>query len=200
MEEYNIEKASVGDFIGIRGTVKIENGEYIAIGRNHWVSQGLQTIGSYLISGTNITAYNAQYGGSYITVGQVMDTATQQWNIYLGSDTSTTTTVSMTSLVSPIGSSPGTAPNTNSFSGTYSATSSTPVVLTFNATWNAGTVSGTLGEVGLYLYISTYNLGGSGYFLGLASRLSAADGSFTAFTINTAAALTVTWTVNLVYA
>jgi len=189
MKEYNIEKAFVSDFIGIRGTVKIENGEYLVIGRNHWVAQGLQTIGSYLSN----TA--GEYGGSSIYNG------TPFYYIYLGSDTSTPTTVSMTALASPIGTSPGTKPNNTSISGAYYSSSTTPVVLTYIATWNAGTVSGTLGEVGLYLNINSGGLTGTstGGISGLASRLSAADGSFTAFTINTAAALTVTWTVNLVY-
>jgi hypothetical protein len=185
MEEYNIEKAYVGDFIGIRGTVKIENGEHIAIGRNHWVGQGLETIGGYL---------NYNTGG--------INGASYSWNMYIGSDTSTATTVSMTSLVLPIGTAPGTAPNAKSLSGAYYSTSTTPVVLTWVATWNAGTVSGTLGEVGLYLWLYYGNItnGAIASNPGLVSRLSAADGSFTAFTINTAAALTVTWTVNLVYA
>jgi hypothetical protein len=192
MEEYNIEKASVGDFIGIRGTVKIENGDYTVIGKNHWVGQGLETIGSYLVAGTFTTLY---YVGA-------MFNATSNWNMYIGSDTTTPTTVSMTSLASPIGTSPGTAPNTTSYSGIYYSSSTTPVVLTWVATWNAGTVSGTLGEAGLYLTINTINItnGTAVTNPGLASRLSAADGSFTAFTINTAAALTVTWTVSLVYA
>jgi len=185
MEEYNIEKASVGDFIGIRGTVKIENGEHIAIGRNHWVGQGLENIGSYLI---------------IFGCGQCG--ASNTWNIYIGSDTSTTTTVGTTSLVSPIGTAPGTPPNSTSTSGIYYSSSTTPVVLTWIATWNAGTVSGTLGEAGLYLqYISALTNGAyATSTTALASRISAADGSFTSFTINTAAALTVTWTVSLVYA
>jgi hypothetical protein len=185
MEEYNIGKAYVGDFIGIRGTVKIENGEHIAIGKNHWVGQGLETIGSYLASTVNS-----------------ISAASNNWNMYIGSDTSTATTVSMTSLVSPIGTAPGTAPNNKSNSGVYYSTSTTPIVITWIATWNAGTVSGTLGEVGLYLVMNTSGLTNGAYasYPGLASRLSAADGSFTAFTINTAAALTVTWTVSLVYA
>jgi hypothetical protein len=194
MEEYNIEKAYVGDFIGIRGTVKIENGEHVAIGRNHWVAQGFEIIGQYL-------TYNTQYNSAYV------QGASYNWNIYIGSDTSTTTTVGMTSLVSPIGNAPGTAPNTKSISGAYYSTSTTPVVITWIATWNAGTVSGTLGETGLYLWdLYYYNglrpLTNASYATNpaLASRLSAADGSFTAFTINTAAALTVTWTVSLVYA
>jgi hypothetical protein len=196
MEEYNIEKASVGDFIGIRGTVKIENGKHIAIGRNHWVAQGLEAIGSFLVwNGYVLNSANG--GGTTPYYG-----ALYSWNIYLGSDTSTATTVSMTSLVSPIGTAPGTGPNTKSYSGVYYSTSTTPVVLTWIAAWNAGTVSGTLGETGLYLYIDTNTLtnGATASNPGLASRLSAADGSFAAFTINTAAALTVTWTVSLVYA
>ena len=186
MEEYNIEKAYVGDFIGIRGTVKIENGEHVAIGRNHWVGQGLETIASYLAW---LSASLSISGGN-------------DSNIYIGSDTSTATTVSMTALVSPIGTAPGTAPNTTSFSANYYSSSTTPIVMNWVATWNAGTVSGTLGETGLYLYINTIGItnGAAATNPGLASRLSAADGSFTAFTINTAAALTVTWTVSLVYA
>jgi len=194
MEEYNIEKSYVGDFIGIRGTVKIENGEHIAIGRNHWVGQGFELIGGYLVTGA-INVSGGWYG------------ATDNWDIYIGSDTSTVTTVSMTSLISPIGTTPGTAPNTKSPSGAYYSSSTTPVVLSYVATWNAGTVSGTLGEVGLYLLDAYYNVGvrpltNSSYISNpaLVSRLSAADGSFTAFTINTAAALTVTWTVSFVYA
>jgi len=194
MEEYNIEKASVGDFIGIRGTVKIENGEHIAIGRNHWVAQGLETIGSFLMC----SVYNS--GGYYVS-NFSFNGAIYSWNIYIGSDTSTPTTVSMTALASPIGTSPGTGPNSTSYSGAYYSSSTTPVVLTYTATWNAGTVSGTLGEVGLYLNINGAGLTGTqtGGVSGLASRMSAADGSFTAFTINTAAALSVTWVVKLVY-
>jgi hypothetical protein len=122
--------------------------------------------------------------------------------MYIGSDTSTPTTVSMTSLVSPIGTAPGTAPNGKSFSGGYYSTSTTPVVITWISSWNAGTVSGTLGEAGLYLFINYFGLtnGGTATNPGLASRLSAADGSFTAFTINTSVALTITWIVSLVYA
>jgi len=193
-EENNIEKASVDDFIGIRGTVKIENGEHIAIGRNHWVGQGLELIGAYLIQTINASGQTAQGPAT-------------NWNMYIGSNTTAVTTVSMASLVSPIGTSPGTAPNSKSVSGVYHATSTTPVVISYVATWNAGAVSGTLGEVGLYLFDYYYSINqkpltNEAYASNPAfvSRLSAADGSFTAFTINTAAALTVTWNISLVYA
>jgi len=199
MEENNIEDIYAGDFIGIRGTVKIENGEHIVIGRNHWVGQGLETIGSYLICSHCYVASIQGYSGSYYGV---MNSASYSYNIYIGSDTTTATTVSMTGLVSPIGTAPGTAANSQSLGGTYYSTSTTPIVLTYQATWNAGTVSGTLGEAGLYMLVNSYNLtnGANSSSLGLVSRLSVADGSFTAFTINTSAALTVTWTVNLTYA
>jgi len=179
MEEYNTGKSYVDNFTGIYGTVKIENGEYLVIGRNHWVAQGFMTIGSYL-------AYSGSlYGG------------TDNWGIHLGSDTTTVTTVSMTALAAQTSAGPSSA----SYSGTFYASSTTAVVLTYTGTWNAGTVSGTLGEVGLYLNLNTAGISGgeNGGTGGLVSRLSAADGSFTAFTINTSAALTVTWVVKLVY-
>jgi len=195
MEEYNIEEAYASDFIGIRGTVKIENGEHVAIGKNHWVAQGLEEIGAALLC----NGYSLINGGG--TCSFNFYGAVYSWNIYIGFDTSTPTTVGRTSLVSPNGNPPGTAPNSKTYSGSYYPSSTTPVTLTYVATWNAGTVSGTLGEAGLYLYISNGGLanGSAASNPGLASRLSAADGSFTAFTINTSAALTITWTVSLVY-
>jgi hypothetical protein len=169
----------ISDILSLIGIVIIENGENKVIGRNHWVGQGIETIGGYLVGGASNGAAST---------------------IYIGSDTTTATTVSMTALVNPIGTAPGTAPN--SFSSSYSTNidSTVPGKATYSATWNTGTVSGTLGEVGLY--VKGYGgLSGSSYATNpaLASRLSAADGSFTAFTINTAAALTVTWIVSFVY-
>jgi len=180
-----IASKNISDTLSLIGVAVIENGNNKVTGRNHWVGQGLETIGSYL-SYTGGSLYPAPYN----------------WNMYIGSDMTTPTTVSMTSLVSPIGTAPGTAPNSKSVSGAYYSTSTIPIVLTFIATWNAGTVSGVLGEVGLYLIINIAGLTGGSVTSspGLASRLSVADGSFTAFTINTAATLTITWKINLIYA
>jgi len=175
---------NISDTLSLIGIAVIENGDNKVTGRNHWVGQGLETIGSYLVYTSTLNA------------------ASSNWSMYIGSDTTTPTTVSMTSLVSPIGTLPGTAPNSKSVSGAYYSTSTTPIVLTFIATWNAGTVSGILGEVGLYLTMNTSGLSSGAYSSnpGLASRLSAADGSLTAFAINTAATLTITWKINLTYA
>jgi hypothetical protein len=170
----------ISDTLSLVGIVIIENGENKVIGRNHWVGQGLETIGSYLVGGASNGAAS---------------------NIYVGSDTATATTVSMTALARPIGTAPGTAPNTFNVSYSINLSSTVTATVLYTAVWNAGTVSGTLGEVGLYVKGYTGGLSGSTYATNpaLASRMSAADGSFTAFTINTAAALTVTWVVSFVY-
>jgi hypothetical protein len=118
----------------------------------------------------------------------------------LGTNTTTPTNISMTALVTPIGTAPGTKPNSQAGS---TAALSNGASVTYTSTWNAGTVSGTVGEIGLYLYIqSTLAAFGAGTISPsavFASRLSVADGDFTAFTINTAAPLTINWTVQFTF-
>jgi hypothetical protein len=170
----------ISDTLSLVGIVVIENGENKVMGRNHWVGQGLETIGSYLVGGAN-------YGAAS--------------KIYIGSDTTTATTVSMTALKSPIGTAPGTAPNTFNVSYSINLSSTVPATVLYTAVWNAGTVSGTLGEVGLYIQGYTGGLSGSTYATnpGLGARMASADGTFTAFTISTTVALTVSWFVKFVY-
>jgi len=169
----------ISDTLSLVGIVVIENGENKVIGRNHWVGQGLETIGSYLVGGAGDGAAS---------------------NIYIGSDTVTLTTVSMTALASPIGTAPGTAPNTFSVSYSINTNSTIPATVVYNAIWNAGTVSGTLGEVGLYLH-GYSGLSGSTYATnpGLGARMAAADGAFTPFVINTSVAVSVSWFIRFVY-
>ena len=169
----------ISDTLSLVGIVVIENGENKVIGRNHWVGQGLETIGSYLVGGAGDGAAS---------------------NIYIGSDTLIPTTVSMTGLISPIGSSPGTAPNTFNVSYSINTNATIPATVVYNAIWNAGTVSGTLGEVGLYLQ-GYGGLSGSTYATnpGLGARMAAADGTFTPFVINTSVALNISWFIRFVY-
>jgi len=175
----NITNKYISDNLSLVGIVVIENGKNKVIGRNHWVGQGLETIGSYLVGG-------AGYGAAS--------------NIYVGSDTLIPTTVSLTGLISPIGSSPGTAPNTFNVSYSINTNSTIPATVLYTAVWNAGTVSGTLGEVGLYLQ-GYGGLSGSTYATnpGLGARMASADGAFTPFTITTTVALTVSWFIRFVY-
>jgi hypothetical protein len=170
---------NISDNLSIVGIVVIENGENKVIGRNHWVGQGLETIGGFLAGGASNGATS---------------------NIYIGSDTLIPTTVSMTGLIVPIGSAPGTAPNTLNVSYSTNINSIIPGIVIYNATWNAGTVSGTVGEVGLYLY-GYGGLSGSTYATnpGLGARMAAADGAFTPFVINTSVALNVSWFIRFVY-
>jgi hypothetical protein len=179
-EIYNkIVSKDISDTLSLVGIVVIENGENKVIGRNHWVGQGLETIGSYLIGGASNGAAS---------------------NIYIGSDTLIPTTVSLVGLISPIGSSPGTAPNIFNVSYSINLSSTIPATVVYNAVWNAGTVSGTLGEVGLYLK-GYGGLSGSTYATnpGLGARMAAADGAFTPFVINTSVALNVSWFIRFVY-
>jgi len=169
----------ISDTLSVVGVVVIENGKNKVMGRNHWVGQGLETIGSYLAGGASNGAAS---------------------NMYIGSDTLIPTTVSMTGLISPIGSLPGTAPNTFNVSYSININSNIPATVLYAATWNPGTVSGTLGEVGLYLQ-GYGGLSGSTYTTnpGLGARMAAADGAFPYFVINTSVALTVSWFIRFVY-
>jgi len=160
------------------GEVEIENGDTKIKGRNHWVGTGLETLAAFI--GTDS--------------GTGVNTTTNNWYILLGTNTSTATSVTMTALANPI----STQPNFKLTAGNYYSGSTNAVTVKYTAVWFPGTVSGTIGEIGLYLTLTggTYPSGNPG----MVSRLSAADTSFTVFTVNTSNALNVVWYINLVYA
>jgi len=166
------------------GEVKIENGDTKIKGRNHWVGTGLETLAAFIGS----------------TSGASVNTATSNWYILLGTNTTTATNVTTSALVNPI----LTQPNYKFIMGNYYSGSTNAVTIEYTAVWFPGTVSGTIGETGLYLTLNggTYPAGGFSACNcpGMVSRLSAADNSFTAFAINTNSALNVVWYINLVYA
>jgi hypothetical protein len=106
-------------------------------------------------------------------------------------------------LSAPIGGATPTKPNTQSGS-TQSILNGAAAILT--STWNAGTVTGMVGEIGIYGRSNASNnlVGFGSKFYGaggsfFASRLSVADDDFTAFTINTAAPLTINWTIQFTF-
>ena len=178
------------DKIKISGKVRIENGSILIEGNNHFTDAMMKTIISFLGS------YKSRSGSSsYTSPGP-----TSNWSIYLGSDTSTATTHDMTALVSPIGTSPGVEPNTKHGALSNSEPGIWRVIYT--AVWDSGTVSGTLGELGLYLKTTSYfEFGKTDWYCNtgpeMVSRLASADGAFTAFTINTSEPLSVTWTIEV---
>ena len=179
--------------IEIIGKVEFKNGDKIIRARNHFVDEGAKLIVSFL--GAKDTY------GYYGNYPQNAALPTWSWSLYLGSDTSTATTHDMTALVSPIGASPGTAPNSKD--GYLSNPSAGVWRVVYSATWDAGTVSGTVGEAALYLCKAQYfafeqtKWAVSYSHQSMVSRLASADGAFSAFVINTSKPLTATWVIEL---
>jgi hypothetical protein len=159
------------------GEVEIENGDTKIKGRNHWVGAGLETLAAFIGTGS----------------GTTINVPTSNWYILLGTDTKTLTNVTMSTLVNPI----STWPNLKSTSGNYYSGSTNAVSVAYTAVWLPGTVSGNIGEIGLYLTLN----GGvyPGGNPGMVARLSVADGSFNVFTVNTNNPLNIVWYVNLIY-
>ena len=180
----------------VKGKVIVTNGERAVVASNHFVDQGLQSIISQIIQGGTNTSYAYAVNPWYAN-----------WTILLGSDTTTPTTCTMTALVAQIGGNP------NSKSATTKDGSADGIWnVKFSAVWNAGTVSGTLGELALYEGVSpvagqgimnktqfgwTWTSLGAEVTLAQAmiSRLSSADLDFSSFVIDNSVPLTVEWTV-----
>jgi len=176
-----------GHGIRVRGFVKIFQGDrLVAEGENKFVNQGL-------ISLATVFSANNLYGDNLFPYGWTSLTT----YILLGTDTSTKTAMNMTSLVSPIGGANPIKANAQSISNGNPSSGVYQVIYT--ATWNAGTIQGTVGEVGLYLkgwttlQTAGQQTAGGAQVVVLFSRMSVADGDFTAYTINTSLPLTVQW-------
>lgn len=183
----------VYDRVIMEGIVEIRNGDKHIIAKNKFVNQGLIALINLLsCSQLNSASYVPAYGWGGASSSFMV----------LGNDIATATTFSMTSLVSPIGTAPGTKANSQSISN--GSPSSGVYQVTYTATWNAGAVSGILGELGLYLYLrnTLVSAGGALDSVGgyLASRLASADGAFTSFSINTGAPLTIAWSIRFSFA
>jgi len=182
--------------IVITGSVEITNGpNHAGPYRNHFVDNALFALGYILMSNWNLSTAD---GGTYENIAPL-----NPQTMYIGTNTTIATFPNMESLVAPIGNPPGTAPN--QFASSYgSITNGYQVVYT--ATWNAGTVSGTIGEMALYGSATTGVMSGNQYDVSwnsgsvMISRLSVADGDFSAFTINSTYPLVIVWTVQFLYA
>jgi hypothetical protein len=179
--------------IKIKGIVEIINGDTHIIAENKFVQ-------SMIVWLTNITSVS--YLNLPANSSLRWNISTYNWDIYLGTNTTTPTSYNTISLASPIGTAPGTTADIK----LGSTTNPSPGIFRtiFTCTWNAGTISGTVGEMALYLSVrSTLQTFGWGQVFNpvitetkqLVSRLSVADGSLSSFTINTANPLTMNWTV-----
>lgn len=182
------------DTLKIVGEVEIRNGDTVIKAKNRFVQTILQNICNMMSFSARLTlALNEFQGAMFIR------------NIYLGTDIAIPTAYNTTALTFPIGIAPGTAPNT--LIGSTSNPSDGVFQITMTATWNSGTVSGTVGETALYLNVfpagNLKAFGWSGLYQPgaavLASRLSVADGSFEAFLIDDTKPLVVTWTLQVIF-
>lgn len=191
----NKEPIIFGDSIKITGEVEIRNGDTVIKAKNRFV----QTILQHITNSMTLNFINAS-GGNSGWLGPI-----NAPNMYLGTNTATATAYNTSALTTPIGGAPGTAPNL--IIGNTSKPSNGVFQMSITATWNAGTISGTVGEMALYFNLqSAGNLFAwawsrtSGPLSGtviLASRLSVADGSFSAFLIDNTKPLAVTWTIKV---
>lgn len=184
----------------IQGLVTIKQGDKILAYQapNSWVDAGLRGLVSALIGDW--------VRGSSGTYSPGEGAWAEKLNMYLGSDTATATVHGATALTTPIGNAPGTEPSTiagddltNPSSGTFKTS--------ITAEWYTGTVSGTVGELALYLKPwDDLNIGWRNVQHNnippdtMASRLSNADGDFSSFVIDTGLSLTVEWEIQAVFA
>ncbi len=124
--------------------------------------------------------------------------STRDWKMVIGTDSSTSTSAGDTSLVSPIGTGDGTTPNSLNYS-TITEISTGKFEVKITGTWFSGTVSGTVGEIGLYLYSgepTSFGFGDEGNYStssNMTNRLSVANNEFSSFTIDETKSLTIEW-------
>jgi hypothetical protein len=184
------ERVKIEGFVTI--SQKDENGrEEILAERkeNHFVDTGLRGLLSYLLGND----YYNQNAWCKSTPGNLY------WRSYLGLDTVTPTTHNLTALVNPIGTAPGTAPGT--IAGEDRSSPATGVwKMGLISIWSPGTVSGTVGE--LALYMAPFNSITAGWTdhdntISMISRLSVADGDFAGVVIDTSKSFVVHWEIQI---
>lgn len=158
----------------INGIVEIKNGKNKIENENTIVENGIK---SFLNSLHN--NQNTDYLEGALHDG---------WHCEIGDDTSTSTTSDMTSLVNVISSSQDSKSGNISDGSNY-------YEITYTFTWNSGSVSGTLGECGLFLCTLDKNL--DSLEQNLFSRLASADDDFSSFVIDDSKPLTIDWTIRL---
>lgn len=170
----------------ITGHVRIQNGDQVIEGKNKLTRQMMLTLINWFTSQLG-TDNQATLNRSYTSLDYI-------W-MYLGTDTTTPTNNTTSALTAAIGTAPGTKPTMiTSFSWTANTNEYN---IGWTATWFPGTVTGTVGEIGLYLMASATWSGVSGSLAPggpyLWARRCVADEHFEAFEIDTSKNLTIVW-------
>jgi len=157
------------DFVKLEGFVVVRQGKNVlARSRNHFVSGGLKALAAFLMMPD--------------TAGYAFSDATMR----VGTNTVTATAFSTVELTAKVDIAPDTLSSDLSPGSNYHEAK-------FTATWDAGVITDTIGEAGLYLYnlLETAQV--------LFSRLSVADDDFYPFTPAPALPLTVEWYVRFTF-
>lgn len=189
-----MEKCAVkrGEVIKIYGEVVIRQGDEIkAIARNKFVGQALITLCNMLSKVIIYTGAitNPTFFSDAVLTGVLGNKLTMR----TGNNIATPTTYDLIKLVDLVDVAPNSfvVDRDNPSAGVYRAK--------WTATWNAGTLTGVLGELGLYCNIQKTL--GSGTITEMStatclwSRLSSADGDFVSFTIDDTKPLSVEWRI-----
>ena len=181
-----------GDMIKVTDEILVYEGDKLRFAsKGHIVNQGL----IHMINA--IAASTTQAGSQYYLFSYNWTSKTTYMRLGTGGNV---TTGSVTSLTTPVATAP------DSQAGSTSSPSAGTYRVSWTATWNAGTLTAiTVSELGLFLYLQTglQGFGWTGFNgagVALFSRLSAADGDFTAFVINTSVPLTIEWRLTFTFA
>jgi len=183
-----------GDIVKVTDEILIYEGEKLKLAsKGHIVSQGLIHIINALAASQTPTSGYPFYLFSRDWTGK----SYSYMRLGTGGNVTQGTT---TGLTTPVGTGP------DSQAGATSSPGGGTYRVSWTATWNAGSLTAiTVSEIGLFLYLET-NLQNFGwtYFKGsgtaLFSRLSAADGDFTSFVVNTSVPLTIEWRLTFTFA
>ena len=170
--------------VKVSGQGYIEHGNIKREFKNHFVTGGLQLM-AYLFN-YNADGGNGQGGwkGGYWYVSSTG----------IGSDTSTKTTFSMSTIVLPISTliNPTITQQANYFIG---STASAQITILYPT---SALPSGTIGEIGINganFFNHNANVYTAGQGFNLISRASTADGDFAAFAYNPANMLQIVWNI-----
>jgi hypothetical protein len=188
-------RSTFGDRVEVTDEILVyegagENRKLKFASKGHIVNQGLIHIVN-LLSPTALAYSSGLHGTSYQWTSR-----TTYMRLGTGGNVTTGSVTQLTTLVS-------TPPDSQA--GSSSSPSAGTYRISWTATWNAGTLTAiTVSEIGLFLDLVatlqgfgwTYGGGGTALF----SRLSAADGDFTAFVVNTSVPLTIEWRLTFTFA
>jgi hypothetical protein len=188
-------RSTFGDRVEVTDEILVyegvgENKKLKFASKGHIVNQGLIHIVN-LLSPTALAYSSGLHGTSYQWTSR-----TTYMRLGTGGNVTTGSVTQLTTLVS-------TPPDSQA--GSSSSPSAGTYRISWTATWNAGTLTAiTVSEIGLFLDLVatlqgfgwTYGGGGTALF----SRLSAADGDFTAFVVNTSVPLTIEWRLTFTFA